>query len=60
MKKIVFLEGLPTVGKTYLVNEIRKNLMFFYLYFKKRSAQLSAFSFIIAYKQFICHFKEVL
>lgn len=24
MKKIVFLEGLPTVGKTYLVNEIRK------------------------------------
>lgn len=24
MKKIVFIEGLPTVGKTYLINEIRK------------------------------------
>ena len=24
MKKIIFIEGLPTVGKTYLVNEIRK------------------------------------
>lgn len=24
MKKIVFIEGLPGVGKTYLVNEIRK------------------------------------
>ncbi|MDO4394844.1 MAG: hypothetical protein Q4C23_02565 [Mycoplasmatota bacterium] len=24
MKKVVFVEGLPSVGKTYLVNEIRK------------------------------------
>ena len=24
MKKIIFIEGLPTVGKTYLVNEIKK------------------------------------
>ena len=24
MKKIIFLEGLPTVGKTYLINEIKK------------------------------------
>ena len=27
MKKIIFIEGLPTVGKTYLVNEIRKKNM---------------------------------
>ena len=26
MKKIIFIEGLPTVGKTYLVNEIRKKV----------------------------------
>lgn len=24
MKKIIFIEELPTVGKTYLVNEIKK------------------------------------
>ena len=24
MKKIIFIEGLPTVGKTYLINEIKK------------------------------------
>ena len=24
MKKIIFIEGLPNVGKTYLVNEIKK------------------------------------
>lgn len=27
MKKIVFVEGLPSVGKTYLVNEIRKKAL---------------------------------